>query len=85
MGHIPIMLIVESGVGSVLDPLLFLIYINDLERNIKPNIKFSSDDTMLFSVVKDPLISACESNHDLNIIHQQAHHTAVWNAVFTEI
>ena len=28
---------------------------------------------MLFSVVKDPLISASELNHDLNIIHQWAH------------
>ena len=40
----------ESGVprGSVLGPLLFLIYINDLEGNIKSNIKFFADDTMLF-------------------------------------
>ena len=51
---------IESGVaqGSVLGPLLFLVYINDLERNIKSNVKFFADDTMLFSVVKDPKISA---------------------------
>ena len=41
---------VKSGVpqGSLLGPLLFLNYINDLERNIKSNIKFFADDTMLF-------------------------------------
>ena len=66
---------VESGVpqGSVLGPLLFLIYINDLERNIKSNIKFFADDTMLFSIVKDPTISASDLKHDLNIIYQWAH------------
>ena len=64
--------IVESGVpqGSVLGPLLFLVYINDLERNIKSNIKFFADDTMLFSVVKDPILSATVLNHDLDIICQ---------------
>ena len=51
---------IESGVpqGCVLGPLLFLIYTNDLERNIYSNIKFFADDTMLFSLVKDPATSA---------------------------
>ena len=66
---------VESGVpqGSVLGPLLFLVSINDLERNIKSNIKFFADDTMLFSLVKDPEISANNLNHDLGIIQQWAY------------
>ena len=66
---------IESGVpqGSVLGPLLFLIYINDLERNIKSNVKFFADDTMLFSIVNDPILSASELNHDLNVINQWAY------------
>ena len=67
--------LIHSGVpqGSVLGPLLFLIYINDLERYTKSNIKFFADDTMLFSIVKDPVISADDLNHDLDVICQWAY------------
>ena len=63
-----------SGVpqGSVLGPLLFLIYINDLEKGIKSKIIFFADDTYLFSIVTDPTLSAVELNHDLNLIGQWA-------------
>ena len=65
---------IESGVpqGSVLGPLLFLVYINDLEKNIRSKIKFFADDTMLFSIVHDPYISATHLNHDLETINRWA-------------
>ena len=40
---------------SILGPLLFLIYINDLPNELKSNAKLSADDTSLFTIVKDNL------------------------------
>ena len=51
---------------SVLVPLLFLIYINDLEGNIKSHVNFFADDTMLFSIIKDSIVSANDLNHDFD-------------------
>ena len=54
--------------GSILGPLLFLIYINDLPDNLKSLIKLFPDDTSLFSTVYDPNHSGKILNDDLNKI-----------------
>ena len=46
---------VRSGVpqGSVLGPLLFTLYVNDIPDIIQCNISLFADDTKIFSVIKN--------------------------------
>ena len=61
---------IEAGVpqGSILGPLLFLIYINDLSDNLSTNAELFADDTYLFSIVCDINTSAAHLNNDLRKI-----------------
>ena len=51
--------------GSVLGPLFFLIFINDLPQGLHSNVKLFVDDTSLFSVIHDVDASSTTLNNDL--------------------
>ena len=65
---------IEAGVpqGSVLGPLLFLVYINDITEGLKSEVRIFADDTSLFVVVDDPSISHKILRHGLNLIEKWA-------------
>ena len=65
--------------GSILGPLLFLIYINDLSNNLSSNCKLFADDTFLFSAVNNIHTSATTLCRDLNAITNWAFQ---WKIIF---
>ena len=54
--------------GSILGPLLFLIYVSNLSNGVSSNCKLLADDTCLFSVVNDIHSSAATLRNDLTVI-----------------
>ena len=65
--------------GSVLGPLFFLIYINDLSKNLSSNTKLFADGTSIFSTVKNINLSTDQSNSNLEKISNWAH---LWKMSF---
>ena len=65
---------IEAAVpqGSILGPLLFLIYINDLSDDLSTTAKLFADDTSLFSIVQNVSTSASHLNNDFSKISNWA-------------
>ena len=64
--------------GSILSPLLFLIYLNYLPNNLISNVKLFADDTSIFSNVNNN-VSTDETNNDLKRISKW---TYQWKMIF---
>ena len=54
--------------GSILGPLLFLLYVNDMPQAVNSELLLYADDTCLFFMGKDPKIIGDQLNKDFNSI-----------------
>ena len=80
-GHKSEIVCIKAGVpqGSILGPLLFVIYMNDIINSIESDILIFADDTSLFASGTDPVITAEQLNRDLQ---QNSNWSKKWKLSF---
>ena len=71
--------------GSILGPLLFLVFVNDIVDNLKTTPFIFADDTSLMEAISDPRHSFVKANQDLATLSKWASQWQVtFNALKTE-
>ena len=65
---------INAGVaqGSILGPLLFILYIKDIVEDISSVIRLFADETSLYIIVDDPILAAEQLNSDLEKVNRWA-------------
>ena len=58
--------------GTILGPILFLVYINDIIDHISSVVKLYADDTKIYRAIKDPQTDIPALQSDLNRLNQWA-------------
>ena len=75
---------VEASIphGSILGPLLFLVYVNDLVTDLECDPHLFADDTSLLDIFTNPLTSSLKINRDLERIYKWGR---LWRVEFNPI